>query len=86
MYQNLKLFGVGGFADDYYTSDYWSSSEYDAPNAWSQYFANGNQYANYSKNLYERVRAVRAFWLEVLLLFSLYLASFLVLMQVGILS
>jgi len=61
MYTNLEVYGVGGFADDYYTSDYWSSSEYDAPNAWGQYFANGNQYANYSKNLYERVRAVRAF-------------------------
>lgn len=47
---------VGGFADDHY----WSSTEYDAFNAWSQYFPNGNQ-LDYFKNLTISVRAARAF-------------------------
>lgn len=47
---------VGGFA----TGIYWSSSEYDAFDAWAQYFSNGNQgYAG--KNIAEHVRAIRAF-------------------------
>ncbi len=56
MYENLKLSGVGGFADSYY----WSSSEYYANYAWEQSFYNGNQYNNNKSNTY-RVRAVRAF-------------------------
>jgi len=47
---------VGGFQD----LRYWSSSEYDADNAWNQYFGNGDRYyVNKSDN--GCVRAVRAF-------------------------
>jgi hypothetical protein len=57
MYENLKLFGVGGFADYHY----WSSSEYNAYyGAWGNNFDNGTQ-INYAKNSLLRVRAVRAF-------------------------
>lgn len=47
---------IDGFADNYY----WSSSEYDADDAWYQYFSNGDQDYCYKSN-YLRVRAVRAF-------------------------
>ncbi len=47
---------VGGFAND----NYWSSTEYDANNAWNQNFNNGNQ-NNTNKNNTFRVRAVRGF-------------------------
>ena len=50
---------IGGFADFYY----WSSTEFDNNNAWSQVFGgilNGNQY-HYSKGLIGHVRAIRAF-------------------------
>ena len=56
MYENLKVFGVGGFADNYY----WSSSEYDAGFAWCQHFYWADQYNDYKGNTY-RVRAVRVF-------------------------
>jgi hypothetical protein len=56
MYENLKVFGVGGFAVTFY----WSSSEDSAFSAWAQYFGNGNQYYNGKSNTF-RVRAVRAF-------------------------
>ena len=56
MYENLKVFGVGGFADDYY----WSSSEDYALVAWSQSFSYGGQYSD-SKSSPDRVRAVRSF-------------------------
>lgn len=58
MYDNLHNIDtpVGGFADSYY----WSSSEYDAGYAWSQFFYNGAQYS-INKDNYRRVRAVRAF-------------------------
>ena len=62
MYQNigqgnlLGLGNVGGFADYLY----WSSSEYDSSNAWSQSFAAGTQ-TNYPKSSTFYVRAVRAF-------------------------
>jgi uncharacterized repeat protein (TIGR02543 family) len=56
MYTNLKLAGVGGFADDYC----WSSSECTASLAWLQGFDGGSQYGGY-KFHYLRVRAVRAF-------------------------
>lgn len=56
MYQNLKLAGIGGFADYYY----WSSSEYSSSHAWAHNFASG--YHSYGNKLnYGRVRAVRAF-------------------------
>ena len=47
---------IGGFAVYYY----WSSSEFNATNAWSQFFFNGFQ-LNYFKYFTFRVRAVRAF-------------------------
>jgi hypothetical protein len=56
MYENLKVFGVGGFAG----TSYWSSSEYDAVTAWAQGFYNGSQF-DYNKISEDRVRAVRAF-------------------------
>ena len=62
MYQNigqgnaLGLGNVGGFAYTYY----WSSSEFEAGNAWRQYFTNGYQIAS-SKGTSFYVRAVRAF-------------------------
>jgi hypothetical protein len=56
MYANLKVFGVGGFAD----YGYWSSSEFDGDDAWVQYFFNGAQLYD-SKDYMYRVRAVRAF-------------------------
>ena len=59
MYENLYKKDIGGFADDYY----WSSSEINSSNAWYQYFYSGSQY-DFSKNLYERVRAVRVFKLQ----------------------
>jgi len=56
MYVNLHTEGVGGFAD----VDYWSSSESNSNDAWSQGFYNG--YQNYGfKYPNSRVRAVRAF-------------------------
>jgi len=52
----LQNTAVGGFASAYY----WSSTEFDDVHAWSQSFANGDQYRDYKHNaLY--VRAVRAF-------------------------
>ena len=56
MYENLKVAGVGGFADLFY----WSSSEYDANYAWSQYFSYDSQDDFYKFHTF-RVRAVRAF-------------------------
>ena len=56
MYQNLKVAGFGGFANNFY----WSSSEYVAGDAWTQSFGNDYQF-NYNKNYTARVRAVRAF-------------------------
>ena len=47
---------VGGFVDN----NYWSSSEYDANNAWNQNFNNGNQNNN-NKNNTNYVRPVRGF-------------------------
>lgn len=47
---------VGGFANN----NYWSSSEYNANNAWNQNFNNGNQNNN-NKNNTNYVRAVRGF-------------------------
>jgi hypothetical protein len=55
MYKNLKLFGVGGFGDYY-----WSSSEFYSSVALLQNFSNGNQYTHH-KDITYLVRAVRAF-------------------------
>ena len=61
VYVNLKQFGVGGFANDYY----WSSTEYksrydNSHDAWRQYFTSGNQ-SSKAMVLRSYVRAVRAF-------------------------
>jgi len=56
MYTNLKVAGVGGFTG----GGYWSSSEYNADNAWYQDLGYGSQ-PNYYKYITIRVRAVRAF-------------------------
>ncbi len=56
MYNNLQDLGVGGFSN----SSYWSSTEYDAGDAWSQHFHGGNQFP-ISKGNPLPVRAVRAF-------------------------
>ena len=53
----LGLGNIGGFA----ASSYWSSTEYDNSNAWTQYFNVGNQYSYYKPSNYFNVRAVRAF-------------------------
>jgi hypothetical protein len=56
MYDNLKANGVGGFSGIFY----WSSSEYDADDAWGHVFANGEQ--RYNDDFFGNcVRAVRAF-------------------------
>ena len=56
MYENLKVFGVGGFT----VYGYWSSSEGNAYDAWAQGFDYGGQH--YFNKLYDaQVRAVRAF-------------------------
>jgi hypothetical protein len=52
MYEKRDM--VGGFANN----DYWSYTENDTNNAWSQNFSNGNQYS-LDKNDYISVRAVR---------------------------
>ena len=59
MYEFLHRKGKGNFQGD----SYWSSSEYDADNAWYFYFVNG-QASNgsyYDEDDTEQVRAVRAF-------------------------
>jgi len=56
MYENLKVFGVGGFSD----GTYWSSSEFTGNGAWIQSFFSGTQYYDNKYFVYQ-VRAVRAF-------------------------
>jgi len=56
MYENLKVAGVGGFADDVY----WSSSENPVGTAYLQNLGNGSLTLT-SKFALLRVRAVRAF-------------------------
>jgi hypothetical protein len=56
MCQNLKLAGIGGFADDYY----WSSSERSSSTSWLQDFWFGEKTYG-DKNVNGRVRAIRAF-------------------------
>ena len=50
----LNRDNIGGFVAAYS----WSSSEFNIPNAWFQYFYSGNQ-SNYYKNDANYVRAVR---------------------------
>ena len=54
MYDNLQ--GLGGFVEFFY----WSSTEFDTTNAWSQDFSNGGL-NDYRKRLTAYVRPVRAF-------------------------
>jgi len=56
IYDKLKLYDVGGFADTFY----WSSSEVDQFGAWIQYFNDGTQ-GGYSKSVEGKVRPVRSF-------------------------
>ena len=56
MYKNLKVNGLGGFGAGYY----WSSSQHNIIDAWSQYFDDGSQH-NIGKNNPVNVRPVRAF-------------------------
>jgi len=56
MLPNSFTFNVGGFSNN----NYWSSSEYNANNAWKQNFNNGNQNNN-NKNNNNYVRCVRTF-------------------------
>jgi len=56
LYQNLNVNGLGGFSNGYY----WSSTEFDALEAWRQNFSNGSQDQGFALD-YEYVRAVRAF-------------------------
>ena len=58
MYVNLKVYGVGGFVDNYYWS---SSNQGPFSNAWAQDFGNGAQDYYGEGGNYLRVRAVRAF-------------------------
>ena len=55
LYRNKSA--VGGFSN----SNYWSSTEIDASNAWNQDFDNGHQYNFTNKLFILCVRAVRAF-------------------------
>lgn len=52
----MKVLGFGGFASTYY----WSSTEYDATNAWVQTFNDGHQGLYYKYDT-PRVRGVRTF-------------------------
>lgn len=56
MYDNLHLWGFGGFA----ASTYWSSTEYNVSNAYYMNFVNGSQ-SYHLKDIARYVRAVRAF-------------------------
>jgi uncharacterized repeat protein (TIGR02543 family) len=56
MYENLKVYGVGGFAG----FCYWSSSEFTADSAWTQAFDVGIQHDHYKDDA-GPVRAARAF-------------------------
>ncbi len=53
----LNKTAIGGFVSNFY----WSSSEYDANNAWDQFFSNGGIQSSIIKFSTEYVRAVRAF-------------------------
>ena len=62
------------FAADYY----WSSSEYVASSAWTQYFDYGSQVNNYEDPSAYYVRPVRAFWsISLFLYFSIFLFFYL---------
>jgi hypothetical protein len=57
MYQQLKVNGIGNFANDVY----WSSSENYSDGAWNVNFYDGYGYPGYNKLNNYGVRAVRAF-------------------------
>ena len=63
MYENLKVYGVGGFADYYWSSSEYAAehpADYPADYAWRKDFPNGWQYGTL-KSIPLWVRAVRAF-------------------------
>ncbi len=57
MFENLKLNGIGGFADLHY----WSSTENSINGAWDQYFVNGAAVGNDKSYSDGHVRAMRSF-------------------------
>ena len=58
MYENLRVYGVGGFVADYY----WSSSAWpSADEKYSYNFTSGARYRDYTSINPLRVRAIRAF-------------------------
>ncbi|MCJ7790286.1 MAG: leucine-rich repeat protein, partial [Candidatus Atribacteria bacterium] len=59
----INRVAIGGFADDALPDAYWSSSEYNANNAWAQIFGgiNGGIQGDDNKIYSEPVRAVRSF-------------------------
>tara|TARA_B110000240_G_scaffold117656_1_gene131717 strand:+ start:116 stop:361 length:246 start_codon:yes stop_codon:yes gene_type:complete len=60
MYENIGPTIDGGNVGNFSNEDYWSSTEYDNEDAWTQYFWNGDQWHDYKNSTYA-VRAVRAF-------------------------
>jgi hypothetical protein len=56
MYENMKLFGVGGFANDCYSS----SSEMDENKVWGVVFSSGVTVV-IEKDSVDRIRAIRKF-------------------------
>jgi len=57
MYTNLHVKGLGGFVGNYY----WTSTEYNANQAWAQDFGQVNSQFGYWKNNQAHVRPVRKF-------------------------
>ena len=57
MYTNLRQAGAGGFVG----STYWSSSEVNATDAWTQLFNTGGQFDDGAKSGFQYVRPIRAF-------------------------
>ena len=57
MYTNLHVKGLGGFVGNYY----WTSTEFNANQAWAQDFGQVNSQFSYWKNNQARVRAIRKF-------------------------
>ncbi|MEI7983614.1 MAG: DUF1566 domain-containing protein, partial [Bacteroidota bacterium] len=56
----INRVAIGGFSDNIGYNYYWSSSQYNANDAWDHYFTNGIQY-NAVKYATSYVRAVRTF-------------------------
>ncbi len=61
MYENLYLQELGNFDDTLASSYYWTSSEYNANNAYYQYFYNGAKISTNKESAENKVRAIRKF-------------------------